>query len=385
MPHFSGIPEFMKLEFCQKYFPFTGLTPDVLKRIKIVAEIVASSPEAQRYAQLLHYGFYVSSYQGKLTGLPLPEKVFGDNSGVFQLMVGLSCLPLVERKLESMNIPVTYMQQIALWAKGANSIYMLGHHDLPGMNLGHVDWAKLFVRGKLFRLGRLEYEIQSTPEWIPAIYRDKGTRRVVALCRDDWELNAEGFRPLIKDTVGIRLTTRLEICDDTVTGTPISPYGNALTDEVLRLDLREWEALLTPWEWVPGIHIPGGGGMSIESVQSSLMDAKQFFKEYFKRDVKTFVCCSWIMNPELARMLPESNIAKFMREVYLCPGIPPCGNDGVFFIYGRDGKDWRSYPRDNSIRRAIQEICDKGGYLKTGSMFIISSDIEKFGSAHYQR
>ena len=73
-----------------------------------------------------------------------------------------------------------------------------------------------------------------------------------------------------------------------------------------------------------------------------------------------------------------------MRQLYLSPW-PSSGRDGLFFIFGHDNGDLKTYPRDNSIRRAMLDILDSGQKLRCGGMFILSENISSFGEEHYRK
>ena len=85
----------------------------------------------------------------------------------------------------------------------------------------------------------------------------------------------------------------------------------------------------------------------------------------------------------MKRLLPESNLAKFMRELYLLP-CAGNGNDGLFFLFGQEPDDHKDLPRDNSVRRAILSILDEGRRLRTGGMLFLAEDLDKFGTKHYR-
>lgn len=72
-----------------------------------------------------------------------------------------------------------------------------------------------------------------------------------------------------------------------------------------------------------------------------------------------------------------------MREIYLFP-YPSKGIEGLFFIFGQEPKDHTKLPRDNSVRRAMLSILDKGKRLRMGGMLFLAEDIDKFGAKHYK-
>lgn len=158
-----------------------------------------------------------------------------------------------------------------------------------------------------------------------------------------------------------------------LTGTPIDfKTGRALPGRI-SIDLDEFAPLLTAHDWVPSMHIPGGGNMRPELCRESLREAFAFFRRHFKKEIPAFVCCSWILNPDWMTELPESNLAAFMRMVRLFP-TPPDPKSGLFFVFGRDDGDPLTYPADNSLRCAFRRILESGRSLRSGGMFVLPDD-----------
>ena len=137
------------------------------------------------------------------------------------------------------------------------------------------------------------------------------------------------------------------------------------------------------WDLVPGIHIPGGGGMKRVLIEDSLRKARDFFPKYFKRRVAGFSCFTWIFNPDFEEELPNSNLADFMREVYLFP-FKSVGVEGLQFVFGKSSKDWSDFPADNSLRLAFHRLREAGKRLKAGGMFIDAATIDSFGTQKYR-
>ena len=169
-----------------------------------------------------------------------------------------------------------------------------------------------------------------------------------------------------------------------MTGIPINPAtGRAEPGQRETLDLAEYAPVLSAHEWVPSLHIPGGGGMTPELAQKSLRQAVEFFRRYFHKELRAICCESWILNPDWMAELPGSNLARFMKEVYLTP-MPEVDRAGLFFVYGRSDGELSEYPADNSLRRAFRRLIDAGRPLRLGGMFILTADLDRFGTGTYR-
>ena len=206
---------------------------------------------------------------------------------------------------------------------------------------------------------------------------------MVLLARDNWKFLANGLRlPLDEPFARTEFTTSLVQDGKVIRGTLIDPRGFARLEREVTLDAAEYEAAMKPYELTAEIHIPGGGGMTMEKVQASLKEAREFFPKYLGWKVPFFWCVSWVFNPEVAAELPASHIAELHRRVYLAPR-DSTRDSGLRFVFGRTDGDWLSYPGDTSLRRAVLNILRRGGTLKNGVMVIDDAGIDAFRPGFY--
>lgn len=120
-------------------------------------------------------------------------------------------------------------------------------------------------------------------------------------------------------------------------------------------------------QWMLGVHIPEDGGLSPALVDASFNHAREFFDRYFPdTTVAVASCDSWMLDPYLARKLPDSNIAAFARRFTLdhCSDAP---SDAVYFTFRqRDMKNLAGLPRETSLQRVVLERIDDGGVWQLG-------------------
>ncbi|MEW1821737.1 acyltransferase domain-containing protein [Arthrobacter sp. NPDC080031] len=119
--------------------------------------------------------------------------------------------------------------------------------------------------------------------------------------------------------------------------------------------------------WVLGVHIPEDGGLSPALVDTSFSQAREFFGRYFPDKAVTVASCdSWMLDPYLARKLPDSNIAAFARRFTLdrCSDAPA---DAVYFTFRQRGlANLDRLPRETSLQRVVLERIDDGGVWQLG-------------------
>ncbi|MDD5598907.1 MAG: hypothetical protein PHV82_13245 [Victivallaceae bacterium] len=376
---------FMEHRFYLEHLALAGLENDLAPMMNEVADKVKKSTDLRFLAWHAHHYLCLSNGMPSFAKWPELNQIFGKNCGIFYLMIGLSSIPVLSRTYHAMGIPETYAAASAKWLSGTVEIYKSAHAGYPGHTRKQLFWMRNYINGKLFRIGRFEFMEQDLPKSFPiSVYKSKKTGQVIALAAAGTACSADGLI-LYADQApeNAAFTTSFTRNATVVAGNPISPRG-FIMNQTVRMPLAEWKCILAPGDFTPDIHIPGGGGMNMEVCRESLQEALKFYEKYFpEKRIKAFVCGSWIFNTDWECLLPESNLAKFMRQTYLFP-MPSSGKDGLFFIFGKEQDDISEYPRNNSLRRAMLSILDKGKRLRTGGMFYLPEHLSQFGTEYYR-
>ena len=357
------------------------------------APVLQAAARARESDVLKHLYHYLAFYWWRLEtcepyGYKLPrfDAVAGEADGArLELVLALDGCDAIDAAHDRLGLPGEYASAIGTSIVQRVTTYLQTHGRLGYPESGH-HWARFYVEGRLFRVGRLEYMIEPAPlRFTPAVFRRRSDGKVIALCRDGWKLNCEGLQ-LWRDEApeSAYRTAFLETKPGAVRGIPVNPAGFAEVDRVVTLPEAEFAPLWSDWDLVPDVHIPGGGGMRLELCLASFREAMEFFPRYFHRTPAGFTSVSWIFNPDFAVELPDSNLARFMRELYLGPH-PSSGMDGLGFVFGREQADWSDFPGDNSLRRAFHNLRRAGRRLKSGSMFLEARGLEHFGEGVYRK
>ena len=63
------------------------------------------------------------------------------------------------------------------------------------------------------------------------------------------------------------------------------------------------------------MHIPSAGPMKPELLEDAFARAEAFFKEHFPKDYRVFGVESWLIDPDLVRILPEGNMKAYAGSV----------------------------------------------------------------------
>lgn len=375
------------------------LTPDAISQARILARLppeadpvlhslarhILATPALLQYAwhcQLLLCEF-LDYDTAMIRQWPELSATLGNDAGAFYLLVGLAAIPQIRAAHKKLAIP----EAISLDTCGRHYPETVGryrdHHDgLFGVKPGALYWLRNYIRGDLYRLGRLEYMLRPFSGRVRA-FRHRHTRAVVALAADGTAFDQEGLatRP---ETKGAWCATLSEQ-NKTICGHPIAPSGYAQTQQI-SLSLDEWQPALAAGDTILDVHIPSGGQMTLASCRESMQQARDFFPRYFPdTHCAGFACGSWILNPQLAQIYrPHCNIVLWQRELYLYPMVSG-DRSGLVFVFGTDEVDLETAPRDTSLRRALLDHLVAGGRLIGGGMFLLNEDFTRFGDQPYHQ
>jgi hypothetical protein len=321
---------------------------------------------------------------GDFRDWPVLCKALGDQAGAFYVLVGLAIVPHVRALHRTMNIPAEITRDTCHVLVCLSWNYERAHPGRLGIMLKELSWVRNHLKGKLFRIGRLEFMIGPFQGCLEA-YRHRKNGRVIALAVDGARFTREGYIPYAgaPPDSGEWVAT-LRKANDHVVGFPVSPWGVALQQEV-SLSLHEWQLELWPEQPTLEFHIPEGGGMTPERCLDSMRRGLAFFAEVFpETPVSGYHSHSWIFGPQIEEYLPESaNLVRLLREVYLFP-LPSTPRDGLYYLFGSDDIDIATAPRDTSLRRATLDFISAGGAWRSGGMFVLKRDLAHFGTQFYR-
>ncbi|MBE7092938.1 MAG: hypothetical protein E7365_07165 [Clostridiales bacterium] len=120
-------------------------------------------------------------------------------------------------------------------------------------------------------------------------------------------------------------------------------------------------------EYAIETHIPQGEALTEEKCLEAFEKAKAFFAKYFPEvEVKYFMCDSWLLNPNLEKILKsESNIVKFMKLWTPVPFVSDNSSQAIQRVFGFHFKkdNLISAPENTSLQKALKEFLLNGGTM----------------------
>lgn len=133
---------------------------------------------------------------------------------------------------------------------------------------------------------------------------------------------------------------------------------------LFRIGELEYEIKRLQDDVIIGIHIPSDADLSPEAVNASLELSKHFFADYYPELSECeYICHSWLMDPQLKKMLAsDSNILNFQLkfEIY---DIGQESEDYLDWVFQTEGKSYKDLPENTSLQRKLKEFLLLGGKI----------------------
>lgn len=284
----------------------------------------------------------------------------------YDMLTGLAVAseaPMCHAVLTARGLPQTVIDEVMRMPEFGVQFYRLRNNGQPGYSL--LDWYQLAIDGKIFRVGRLEFEIFHDFHGRACIFENSDGKRValahdIALHASGIALGSAGF----EDEDGFWTAQVTETIDRWI-GYPVRDDGS-VESSTIELPKDQWRLVLKKGDPTVSVHIPAGGGLTPEIVDKSIEMSKEFISRYFPDySYKAFVCYSWLMDPQLNTLVgEESNISKFNRRFAKLPA--KSGGSGVLsFVFHRSSKDLdlHSLPETSRLERALKQHYLNGKYI----------------------
>jgi hypothetical protein len=245
-------------------------------------------------------------------------------------------------------------------------------------------WLVYHFGGRLFALGRLHFDVRPNDVGFHLL-RPTGTRGnaggvaqgCIAVAEQGMRFRKDGqFFDADRVTDPQPWEATFSEDADSWKGFPVGPDGAVRPSEE-SFPKSEWTEAAAPTSPALGVHIPAAGPfhgpMTPDACDESFRQAVPFFRKHFpEHRFRGFTCKSWILDSQLGRCLPESsNIVLFQRRFVLVPVRGASDAQTIERVYGvplarTDGWDWRTAPRDSSMRATLVSHAAAGGRWRIG-------------------
>lgn len=322
-----------------------------------------------------YYVLYEKKSQDALNHNPGLESCGIPDAGAFYLSLILAGVRFGEHIFRNKKWP------LAIYYDGLIDIRVWMDDYKKNFGQFGISWSMAFGwlvhhhTGNVLQFGRLQCNPYAEFYSDVFVFRNTEDRQVIALLDVEQGFNAEGYT-VAPGCAAAFTTTRLEEKFGRVTAHPISPTA-IVSPSAITLDLNHWERFLMPGDHVINLHIPAIGPLEVPLCNDSTFRMLAFFKKFIPDfQPKAFVCHSWLLDPQLKKLLPEhSNLRAFQRAGYLLPSDAP--SDAIRRVFGAGAvqNGVESVPHTTGMQKRLAAFLRNGGSFRSGRFFLHVDDI----------
>lgn len=240
----------------------------------------------------------------------------------------------------------------------------------PAFTLLYFLWSTTQSNQSLFRIGRLNFElVDRCPLHAHGFRNAEG--QILLLMREGLAIHRGGLllgSPEATDPAGSFVTT-YEETDCSFRGYAADPVTGLVQPTPVELPKSLWTHWFAPGDCAVSVHIPADGSFDPATVEASLEAGRTFFRKlYPDREIKAYLCISWMLAPELQTMLrPDSNVLAFRNRFARYP-FPGTGLDVFTFLFTRlvddlSQVDLAALPAETSLTRSVKDHYLAGKYV----------------------
>lgn len=380
----SDTQSYLDRSYIENMNELLQLPANVLNEVSAAVETVNANFRLKSFLSLCHDLLFTKEQVDQSHFMTVGElkEEMGNQAALFPVLVLISNMNSLITYYKDKNIGRTVLQATL----SDLEIWMNRCHNLYGVwGLKEFNWLILSFRGRLFRLGRLQY-MTGRFEGKLKVFRSRKTGEVLALSEPDIAYRENGQ---VNGTNGIYDSENVYTAvhresGDIIEGNAVLPNGRFQKD-ISKLSRQEWELVLSKGDPMIDLHIPEGQKLDHAACGESFKMAAEFFSRHFPEFAyKGFVCMSWLLDPQLQELLPESsNISKFQREFYLYPFFTDDAQTlERVFGFGLTMADMASFPLKTNLQKAVYDYIQQGHRMQEGSMFLLKEDLH-WGSKVY--
>jgi hypothetical protein len=366
------------LDWIKKNLEFDGKLNDAFDQ---AMDIISHDHDLQEKLSFLQYVYMIGGHPSEWLITKAPE-IHHDlmHTFTFQLIVVLSLIPLARNSFEERNIDEEHMLFNVRHLKGYIKLKDESK-GIYGINL--YGWALYLSSFGLIHLSTLHFmhHVYQDPF---VFYREKTTRKVIAFAKANLNVRKDGQFNGVNGIDDLWFKTTFIETDHSVSGYVVNPMG-LITNQMIDIDLSQYTCILKPGDMVIDFHIPSKSDYQVEAFKSSLLQAIDFFKQYFKEyDYKAFWCVSWLYSPQLPKLIknPESRLLSISNQGYILPATPGIESLNTF-VFGSDRPDYKTVTPKTSLQKSVIEYVNEKRSINAGCWIYMIDDVEQFGQTPY--
>jgi len=360
-------PEYIA-ELQEKY----GLLGEYAQLVIKAAEEVYARPELNAWGWICSsYNKYANIHESQMLHMPKSDGTLAMD--MLPVLILLCDIPDAVRRYESRGFTATEIKKnltnirINIWV---NEIL----YKRPMLTDGYYSWLRLYVHAHIF--DHEAFNFQPAVWGTSAIYlKNKKTGDVYPMMTSG-KFHKSG---LVLGSEGALETE--ESFDAEFKEYPDLFVGHLAVDgkvesKLSMLKRSEWECILRSGEDVLSLHIPRSADLTPNYVTRCIKEGIELTKKHYPElNPKFVVCYSWLLDPQLEKILDkDSKIASFTRRFNKHPINDPSLCCLGYIFPGQQSAPVATFPEDTTLQRGAKRLMLEGGFIRGTAGIITELD-----------
>ncbi len=344
--------------------------------VKLAAERVRNNAFLAQYSLLLHHMQLDNNHAGEiyLKKFPLGD---GTNPADYEMAAYFSQLAFA-RDVADYHLAHGVPEDIVL--DTLNDLYeepILVCNDCFGRDGCHprcFGWNQIYMNYRILRVGVLNFELRDHFTSAVTVFENSKKERVALANGKDIAANGQ-----IAGSAGceeILLHAEITETDEYYEGYAADPEEAVYASTPVRLDKKEWRAVLQRENGIINVHIPSHVPLTPENANAAYARAWEVLpKCYPAFGAKVFTCFSWLLDPQLRQFLkPTSNLVAFQSKYHRF-AMKAVGTDVYAFLFKKPVEKNEDLCEDTSLQRAVKAHYLSGKYIYAQGGYFFPEEI----------
>lgn len=300
-------------EYIMKKINEAKLTPGHKKLLADFLDFAHKDDDIIKFMWLYYFFQFETSecfldnmWEGGLDDVPVPDLCEKKFPGALKSVVYLAASDHLKEYLGRKNISGSHIEDYYDNYKRFADLNIVTHNTYGLCRLAPFVYA--YAYPFIINAGRFRFQITHFKDYCE-VYEDKDGKRII-VATPIYSYDKKGLRDENSSFFPV-----YEIKNGILKAHTFDSIGR-LCESPIEIDLSRNKKILSKEDLVATIHIPAGGRLSDETVDSSLAEAREAMPKIFTDyDIRAIVCQTWFLDTQLREILPpESNMIKFQKR-----------------------------------------------------------------------
>lgn len=338
-----------------------GLSEEIIELLWQAAQECLNNPAMCRLLAHARYCFFEQNPPENPDAWPMLPNNCGQTGRLFYAIVFASEFPQALHIQQRRHIPV----DITALTFSDLELWIYDYYKKTGQwGFNEHGWLIKHMRGNLFALGRLQFEICACPLKFH-VWRHDQDGQILIFTDHGYDICENGLFASSDGCGNSKeiFTTQYIENNKLVIGNTVNKKGR-IEKKISYLARDEWRKIMWPGAPALSVHIPARGRLDPAECEKSFQISRDFFNRYFSNQpFYGYWVESWLMDPQLTDYLPaESNIVQFQKMFRIVPFEH--ANDLQLHerVFGVDQfKPVEELPQNTRLQQIVTQHMKRGG------------------------